>query len=134
MRSGMSKNSTINQYGCSTFGALTTEAQYKEEEGHVEKYQHCSKLHETTSCHQIKLMTSNYLEKGNTAIRQEAVLQKLTHEDECKKNAETDKLPTPLEKFFNKRGDIFFQESELETVRLGSLRETITFEYVLIHK
>ena len=32
MRSGTSKGSTISQYGCSTFGALATEAQYKEEE------------------------------------------------------------------------------------------------------
>ena len=32
MRSGTSKGSTISQYGYSTFGALATEAQYKEEE------------------------------------------------------------------------------------------------------
>ena len=31
VRSGTSKGSTISQYGCSTFGALTTEAQQKEE-------------------------------------------------------------------------------------------------------
>ena len=30
VRSGTSKDSTISQYGCSTFGALATEAQYKE--------------------------------------------------------------------------------------------------------
>jgi hypothetical protein len=33
VRAGTSKSSTISQYGCSTFGALATEAlQYKEEE------------------------------------------------------------------------------------------------------
>ena len=32
VRAGTSKGSTISQYGCSTFGALATEAQLKEEE------------------------------------------------------------------------------------------------------
>ena len=32
VRAETSKGSTINQYGYSTFGALATEAQYKEEE------------------------------------------------------------------------------------------------------
>ena len=32
VRSGTSKGSKISQYGCSTFGALATEAQYKEQE------------------------------------------------------------------------------------------------------
>ena len=32
VRSGTYKGSTISQYGCSTFGALATEAQWKEEE------------------------------------------------------------------------------------------------------
>jgi hypothetical protein len=31
VRAGTSKGSTINQYGCSTFGALATEAQQQEE-------------------------------------------------------------------------------------------------------
>ena len=37
MRSGTSKGSTISQYGCSTFGALATEAQYEEEEEEEEE-------------------------------------------------------------------------------------------------
>ena len=38
MRSGTSKGSTISQYGYSTFGALATEAQYKEEEEHSREF------------------------------------------------------------------------------------------------
>ena len=38
VRPGTSKGSTISQYGCSTFGALATEAQQKEdEEGEEER-------------------------------------------------------------------------------------------------
>jgi len=64
-------------------------------------------------------MNSNHLEKANTAVRQESlVLQKLTYEGWCTKT-ETDKSELHPKIFQRTQS---FQESEQETVRLGTLR------------